>query len=79
MCFERFSTEVKMYDHAMKVVQRIVVPFEKKAFILSVAFDDKSGIYGFCGSDSTLYFYRRSKIRFELTRRIEAEAMAGSK
>lgn len=78
MCFEEFQQEFKLYDYDMKIVKKIEVPFRTPAFVTSIAYDDKSATYAVCGSDSILYFFVKSKVKYKFVKQINAEKLAFS-
>lgn len=79
LCFEKFQQEFKLYDHNMKIVKKLEVPFKTGGFIVSMAFDEKNNMYVVCGSDSVLYFFIKTKVKYKFLKKVEAEKLAGCK
>jgi len=79
MCFEKYQTHFKLYDYDMKIIKKIEVPFKTAAFITSIANDEKNSLYVACGSDSILYFFVKSKVKYKFLKQINADKLAGCK
>lgn len=79
LCFEKFQQEFKLYDYSMKVVKKLEVPFKDNCFIVSMAFDEKNCLYAACGSDSMIYFFIQTKVKYKFLKKVDAEKLAGCK
>lgn len=64
--FERFSSELKIYDINMKNINTIQIEFEVPAFITSIAYDEENCIFAVASSDQNIWLYQKT-ITMELT------------
>ena len=48
---------------------------QKKAFVTSVAYDEKNKIFGICTTDSSVHFYIKTKVGIEYLKSVKAECI----
>lgn len=73
--FERYSKEIKFYDHDLNFKEKQKVPLKKPGFVTSVAYDEKNMIFAVASSDQCLHFYQKGKLRIDYLKSMVADVI----
>lgn len=70
-CAERFGKELKFYEPGtQRLVDKATPPYVKPGFINSVAYDERSKLFGCCTTDGQLHFLQKTKTAIEYLKSI---------